>query len=112
MSEHEEEQDVQSTLTFYTEKDGAIYLDVNLYDYTDEIIDGFANMVGSIFCETFQLQAIDIVREGLEKEGRVEELKRFIIKVAESKIVEKLSNNANKLHKTEDEPCIKPSEML
>ena len=110
MPEDKQEQDVHSTLTFYTQEDGSIYLDVSLSDYTDEIIDSFANMVSSIFCESFQLQAIEIVKEGLQKEGKAEELKRFIIKVAENKIAEKITNM--NLHKSEDDPCIKPSEML
>ena len=111
MLEHEDEAEVHSTLTFYTQEDGSIYLDVNLSDYTNDIIDGFANMVSTIFCESFQLQAIEIVREGLVKEGKTEELKRFIIKVAENTIAEKISN-MNQLQKSEDDPCIKPSEML
>tara|TARA_B100000497_G_scaffold30621_1_gene35847 strand:- start:120 stop:452 length:333 start_codon:yes stop_codon:yes gene_type:complete len=110
MPEDEQEQDVNSTLTFYTQKDGSIYLDVSLSDYTDEIIDNFADMVSSIFCESFQLQAIEIVKEGLQQEGKAEELKRFIIKIAENTIVEKITSM--NLQKSEDDPCIKPSEML
>ena len=111
MLEHQEEPDAYSTLTFYTQEDGSIYLDVNLSDYTNDTIDDFANMISSIFCESFQLQAIEIVRNGLQREEKTEELKRFIIKVAENKIAEKISN-ISQIEKSEDEPCIKPSEML
>jgi len=102
--------DIQSAVTFYVQSDGTIFLDINLSDYSEETIDNFSHMMCSLGSEEFQLQALDIVQNGMIKDNKMDEFERFLTVMAQNT---PLVHKAKKTRqKTEDDPCIKPSDMI
>jgi len=67
-------------------------------------------MMCDLGSEEFQIQALDIVQDGMIKENKIDELERFITGMAQSSL---FVNKTKKVRqKTEDDPCIKPSDMI
>ena len=107
-----------SSLTYYITDDDEIFCDVNLVDYSDESLKSFAKILVGISSFSFQVQTIEMVQNGFlesDKTDEYDKLLHYIILMSQQdqKALdkEKLDNLAQR-QKSEEEPCIKPSDML
>jgi hypothetical protein len=105
--------DAQSSLTYYVKDDGEIFIDINLEDYSEETLGNFSKILAGISSLRFQLQTIDVVKHGFLESGRVKEFEQLLILILHlsRQDVEEVENYIDKKAK-EEEPCIKPSDML
>ena len=103
----------QSALTYYVKADGEIFIDINLEDYSEETLRNFSKILAGISSLRFQLQTIDIVKHGFLESGRVKEFEKLLVLILHlsRQDVQAMENYMeNKVG--EEEPCIKPSDML
>ena len=105
--------DAQSALTFYVKADGEIFIDINLEDYSEETLRNFSKILAGISSLRFQLQTIDIVKHGFLESGKVKEFEKLLVQILSlsRQDVQAMESYMNKRLK-EEEPCIKPSDML
>ena len=106
-------EDVQSALTYYVKADGEVFVDVNLVDYSEETLNNFSKILAGISSLRFQLQTIDMVKNGFLESGKMEEFKQLltqIVLISREDITEMESYTKGKLKG--EEPCIKPSDMI
>ena len=106
-------EEIQSALTYYVRNDGEIFVDVNLVDYSKETLSNFSKLLAGISSLRFQLQTIDMVKNGFlesDKSKEFEELLTQILLITRQDVQAMESFTDRNLK--EEEPCIKPSEMI
>ena len=106
-------EEIQSALTYYVRNDGEIFVDVNLVDYSKETLSNFSKVLAGISSLRFQLQTIDMVKNGFlesDKSKEFEELLTQILLITRQDVQAMESFTDRNLK--EEEPCIKPSEMI
>jgi hypothetical protein len=112
-----------SSLTYYITDDDEIFCDVNLVDYSDESLKSFAKILVGIPSFRFQVQTIQMVHDGFLEADKVDEydkLLRYVLVTSQQdqEALDKENSDKAKLddldqrQKSEEEPCIKPSDML
>ena len=113
-NKEEEEQIVgESSLTYYIKEDGEIFCDISLIDYTDETIKNFARLLVGISSLRFQVQTIEMVQNGFMEADRATEYEQLLRQVV--LLTQEDTTNMEqftKRQKSEEEPCIKPSDMI
>ena len=103
----------ESSLTYHIKDDGEIFCDVNLVDYSDKTLKNFAKILVGLSSFRFQLETIEMVQGGFLESDRVEEcerLLRYVVQMSQDDLAS--LENFTTRQKTEEEPCIKPSDML
>ena len=106
-------EEIQSALTYYVRNDGEIFVDVNLVDYSKETLSNFSKVLAGISSLRFQLQTIDMVKNGFlesDKSKEFEDLLTQILLITRQDVQAMESFTDRNLK--EEEPCIKPSEMI
>ena len=106
-------EEIQSALTYYVRNDGEIFVDVNLVDYSKETLSNFSKVLAGISSLRFQLQTIEMVKNGFfesYKSKEFEELLTQILLITRQDVQAMESFTDRNLK--EEEPCIKPSEMI
>lgn len=103
-------EDIGAGITIFM-KDGEMFIDMHLPDYKSETLKDFANVVASLSSATMQLEIITMIQNSFEEQGKKSECDEVLLHIAsiaikENDLLEKLTT------KREDEPCIKPSDML
>ena len=107
-----------SSLTYYITDDDEIFCDVNLVDYSDESLKSFAKIIVGISSFRFQLQTIEMVHGGFleaDKTNEYEKLLHYILLTSQQDqkaLDDENLDNLDQRQKSEEEPCIKPSDML
>jgi|TARA_B100001094_G_scaffold324346_1_gene376796 hypothetical protein len=107
-----ESDDIKTSVTFFTTGDGSIHIDISLSDYDKDTMKSFAKLVSSLTLPQIQLETITMAKEGLLADGNDEACEEFLVAIAENSIKQKLFTDNSSKNKEENEPCIKPSDML
>ena len=107
----EEEEDIESTLTFYVKKDGSTHIDIGLANYNQDTISNFAKLICRLSNPQLQLEAVGMTKEGLLADGNEKVCELFLPEVAKYSVKNKL-RDIKEERKEDGEPCIKPSDML
>ena len=111
--EEEEKVEGESSLTYYIKEDGEIFCDISLIDYEEDTIKNFAKLIVGVSSLRFQVQTIEMVQNGFIEENKVEEYEKLLRYVVLMTQQDTLSlEEPNQRQKSEEEPCIKPSDML
>jgi hypothetical protein len=103
----------ESSLTYYVKDDGEIFCDINLIDYSDKTLQNFAKILVGISSLRFQLNTIEMVQSGFLEADKMEEcvqLLSYVVQASQDDIGS--LENFTTRQQTEEEPCIKPSDML
>lgn len=107
-----------SSLTYYITDGDEIFFDVNLVDYSDESLKSFAKILVGISSFRFQVQTIEMVQDGFleaDKTDEYEKLLHYIILTSQRdqrNLDKDAVDNLDRRQKSEEDPCIKPSDML
>lgn len=110
-------QEEKSSLTYYIQADGEIFCDINLIDYSDETLKRFAQLLVGISSLRFQVQTIEMVQNGFLEADKLPEYEKLLHHIVMMSQQDKLDLEANtdtltQRQKSEEDPCIKPSDML
>lgn len=93
-----------SCLSYCVDDDGELYIDVNLKDLEPHTIKNLAKLLLSLSSVELYVETIETIKNGLVNQGQPDLFLLLAEEVAEySKDIRK---------ENEDEPCIKPSDML
>lgn len=93
-----------SCLSYCVDDDGELYIDVNLKDLEPHTIRNLAKLLLSLSSVELYVETIETIKNGLVNQGQPDLFLLLAEEVAEySKDIRK---------ENEDEPCIKPSDML
>ena len=106
------------TITYRVDEEGEFYVDALLSDYEAGTIDKLSTLIASIPTMKFQIQTISIIKNAFLEEGMEEELESLLASVLlkSEDFAKNIENTIKQENETkdsgEDEPCIKPSDML
>lgn len=96
-------------------KDGELYIDINMEDYSEETISRLSSLYASIPTDGFQNQVVKIIKEAFQQDGQ-EEL--FIKFLAETLLKQEIYSSKDVVNSTgeesendREEPLIKPSDL-
>jgi hypothetical protein len=93
-----------SRLSYCVDDDGELYIDVNLKDFEPQTIRNFSKLLISISSVELYIETIETIKNGLINHGHPD---LFLL------LVEEVSKHSKETEEeNEDEPCIKPSDML
>lgn len=95
-----------SCLSYCVDDDGELYIDVNLKDLEPHTISNLSKLLISLSSLELYIETIETIKRGLTDQGHPD----LFILLAEE--VANYSKENNKKESDEDEPCIKPSDML
>lgn len=103
----------QSSLTYYVQEDGEVFVDVNLEDYSTETLNNFAKILSGISSLRFQMQTINMVKHGFLEADRIKEFEELMLQIIllSQKDIDEIEKFSKKTGRGE-EPCIKPSDMI
>ena len=115
MSEKEEPKDVV-TIIYRVDEEGEFFVDALLSDYEAETIENLSTLIASIPTMKFQIQTVNIIKNAFLEEGKEKQLETLLSSVLLkseqfAKTIESRMKEENE-DSVEDEPCIKPSDML
>lgn len=105
-------------ICYTVDGDGEYKVDINISDYEPETIDYLSTLIAMIPSAQFQVQTVNIVKDAFTKEEKVSELETLIasVIVKSETLLEGLQKESKKdkqdKEEKDDEPCIKPSDML
>ena len=107
----------ESSLTYYIQEDGEIFCDINLIDYSDETLKRFAQLLVGISSLRFQVQTIEMVQNGFLEADKLPEYEKLlhhivIMSQQDNLNLEATTETLTQRQKSEEDPCIKPSDML
>ena len=109
----------ESSLTYYIQEDGEIFCDINLVDYSDETLKRFAQLLVGISSMRFQVQTIEMVQNGFLEADKLPEYEKLLHHIvimsqqdSSSLALEATTETLTQRQKSEEDPCIKPSDML
>jgi len=92
---------IDAAIIYYVQKDGETCVDIEISDYEDDTIDNFYRLLTTIGNDEVFIETLEIVKQGFLDAER-EDL--FI------KLTKQLSLEF--IQKSEEEPCLKPSDVL
>lgn len=92
-----------SCLSYCVDDDGELYIDVNLKDLEVDTIKNFAKLLLSLSSAELYIETIETIKNGLVNQGHPE---LFII------LAQEVAEYAKYEKQEQDEPCVKPSDML
>ena len=95
-----------SCLSYCVDDDGELYIDVNLKDLEPRTISNLAKLLISLSSLELYVETIETIKRGLINQGEPD----LFVLLAEE--VAEYANENKKEESNEDEPCIKPSDML
>ena len=109
-SEDSELDDIGAGVTLFM-KEGEMFIDIHLPDYDDKTLQEFAKIITSLSSPSLQIEAISMMQNGFQELGKGKEADKVLLEVASLTIKE--TDLLEKIRvKQEEEPCIKPSDML
>ena len=84
-------------------------VDILMDDYGDESINGMCKLLDTLSNDRFYIETVDMLKQGLINDDQQEVLLTILTHISQQsryKIIQSHKDSTN------DEPCIKPSDML
>lgn len=104
----QKQEDNLASITFFMSKDGEVPgIDIEMHDYSEDSVIAMCLLLNVIVSDHGYLEAIDMIKNGLIKDGK-EDILIQILTTIEPSINQKLLDRIEK----NKEPCIRPSDML
>lgn len=110
----EETEDVVGSVTFYVkESKDDIFLDLHISNYEEETLEKFGKILAGLASIKMQLETINMLKECFE-DDEVEVFEKIIAHVLTEtqKDAEQLEKMNKEIKKGDDQPWIKPSEIV
>tara|TARA_B100001778_G_C18594740_1_gene634076 strand:+ start:1570 stop:1920 length:351 start_codon:yes stop_codon:yes gene_type:complete len=97
---------VISAITYYTDKDLNVRIDITMDDYDDLSVTSMATLLTVLARPETIMETFDVLKQGVTKDERPD----VLVKIAQ--IVQSAAIELTKDSKVNEQPCVKPSEML
>ena len=97
-----------ASISYRAHENGSVIIDISLKDYEQNSIMGLCRILDSLSSDGFFLETINMVQKGLLEDNNEEILLQIITHVGQQARLKMILDNKE----MEDEPCIKPSDML
>jgi hypothetical protein len=110
-----DDKNILSKLSYSIDKNGEIYVDISIEDYSEEALKKLATLLASISTPNFELQTLSIANEAFNKDEKDEEFNFLVTHMLEKKDI--FNNLQIKDFYKEDEgdgendPLIKPTDL-
>ena len=106
-SEIEDKIESTSCLSYCVDDDGELYIDVNLKDLEPNTVSNLAKLLMALSSPELYVETIETIKSGLINQGQPD----LFILLAEE-VADYAQRIREKEDEQEDEPCIKPLDML
>jgi hypothetical protein len=97
------------SVTYYINTKGNTAIDISLSDYDDESITAMCGLLNVLADDSFYVETINMIQRSLIEDNQEEVLLKILTHIS-SQARSKILNY--KSEEEQDEPCIKPSDML
>ena len=97
------------SVTYYINTKGNPAIDISLSDYDDESITAMCELLNILADDSFYVETINMIQRSLIEDNQEEVLLKILTHIS-SQARSKILNY--KSEEEQDEPCIKPSDML
>lgn len=102
----------ESSISYSCNKDGEIFVDVDIKDYDEQTISNFAKILCGVSSFKFHLETLNIIKNGFTENGRDDLFSILLEEILRISKDEIYSYNETGDKKENEEPCINPSDML
>jgi len=102
-------------IVYSATKDGELYIDIEMEDYSEETVSQLSSLYASIPTEGFQSQSVQIIKEAFHQDGHDELFIKFLAEILlkqnayDSKGV--VNSTEEEPRKKKEEPLIQPSDL-
>ena len=100
--------DSLASISYRANDNGSVIIDISLKDYEPNSILGLCRILDSLSSDGFYLETINMIQKGLLEDNNEEILLQIITHVGQQARIKMIKDSKE----MEDEPCIKPSDML
>ena len=107
--------DIAACITYYVKSDGTPMVDIHMSDYEEETIKGMQELLMGLMDADFFPDTLEMLKEGLVNGDNPELFVSIATKIALERVQKRLLESQlleDSLTKGEEEPCIKPSDIL
>jgi len=103
----EEDRDkVISAITYYTDKDLNVRIDITMDDYDDLSVTSMATLLTVLARPETIMETFDVLKQGVTRDERSD----ILVTIAQA--IKSAAIELTKDSKANEQPCVKPSEML
>lgn len=102
----EDTREVVSAITYYTDKDLNVRIDITMDDYDETSINSIATLMTVLARPETIMETFEVLKQGINNDERPDVL------ISIAKIIQNAAIELNKDAETKEQPCVKPSEML
>jgi hypothetical protein len=106
----ESPEEIPASITYYTDKNSNVKIDINMEDYDASTINSMAKLLGVLARPDTIMETFEVLKVGITSDNREDVLIAIANLVQESAM--KLSAKYEKDDDKEEQPCVKPSDML
>ena len=102
-----------ASIVFVIGKDGTFSIDVNIQDFDEESIENLSTLFSSIGNDSFQNQALLIIKDAFVDRGKIDEFTNFLTStILKKKLMESITEEPEEREIKDDDPIIKPTDLL
>lgn len=102
-----------ASIVFVIGKDGTFSIDVNIQDFDEESIENLSTLFSSIGNDSFQNQALLIIKDAFVDRGKTDEFTNFLTStILKKKLMESITEEPEEREIKDDDPIIKPTDLL
>lgn len=99
-----------AAVTYFVDINGKVQMDIELFDYNDESIDGLSKILEILSKDNCYMKTFEMIQDNLQTEEQDEAMIRLYDNVARQPAAEKSLKVY--VDKKRERPCIRPSDML
>ena len=100
--------DSLASISYRAHENGSVIIDISLKDYESNSINGLCRVLDSLSSDGCFIETINMIQKGLSEDNHEEILLQIITHVGQQARIKLIKDHKE----MEDEPCIKPSDML
>lgn len=106
-------------IVYTATKDGELYIDIEMEDYSEETVSQLSSLYSSIPTEGFQSQSVQIIKEAFHQDGHDELFIKFLAEILlkqnayQKQLIDSdmVDSTEEEPRKKKEEPLIKPSDL-
>jgi len=110
-----DQEGIKACISYFISSDGVPRVDIEIADYEDATIDKISILLLSINMHETYVETLEMIKEGLVKEGREDVFVRIGAQIATAAMVREYTRSIEEgagEEKTGEDPCINPSDVL
>lgn len=102
---------IETKLSYCVDDDGNIFIDIKLKDYEPQTVANFAYLIANLSDIELHAQTINAIKNGFLSNNQSELYDEFL-ELVMGNIQENMKLRQEERQNQEEQPCIKPSDML